>query len=287
MHTRMHTHLRMQTSTLVARYEREGLPTPAGQVGDRDGRERTDTVQILKDLVSGQAFLAPLGGVGDEMGALANGSEGPWSARDCPQTPANARKRPQTPANARKRPQSAPSRALVGGVCAHGKLARACPALPGVRAASPPPACSSHRAARPGAGGYKGYGYATVVELLSSALQDGSYSTDCRGVDRETGEKIPMPLGHWFIAINIEHFCPVEQFKSKVGNFLRQMRSSAKDPKGPGRIYTAGELEHDAEEERSANGGTPVPEALLNDMKALRDKFPALAEKYSKFIFEE
>ena len=41
MHTRMHTHLRMQTPTLVARYEREGLPTPAGQVGDREvTRER-------------------------------------------------------------------------------------------------------------------------------------------------------------------------------------------------------------------------------------------------------
>mmetsp|Transcript_39403 Transcript_39403/g.78779 ORF Transcript_39403/g.78779 Transcript_39403/m.78779 type:complete len:194 (-) Transcript_39403:479-1060(-) len=187
----------------IEKYEREGLPTPAGQVGDRDGRERTDTVQILKDLVSGQAFLAPLGGVGDEMG------------------------------------------------------------------------------------GYKGYGYATVVELLSSALQDGAYSTDCRGVDRETGAKIPMPLGHWFIAINVEHFLPLERFKTKVGSFLRLMRSSAKDPAGPGRIYTAGELEHDAEVERSANGGAPVPQALLNDMVALRAKFPALQEKYAKFSFEE
>ena len=45
-------------------------------------------------------------------------------------------------------------------------------------------------------------------------------------------------------------------------------------------------MEHDAEVERSANGGAPVPEALLRDMRALRDKFPALQEKYPKFIFE-
>ena len=41
----------------IEKYEREGQPTPAGQVGDRDGRERTDTAQILKDLVSGQAII--------------------------------------------------------------------------------------------------------------------------------------------------------------------------------------------------------------------------------------
>ena len=49
---------------------RLGLPTAPGQVGDRDGRERTDSAQILKDLqkTPPQAYLAPLGGVGEEMG---------------------------------------------------------------------------------------------------------------------------------------------------------------------------------------------------------------------------
>ena len=44
-------------------------------------------------------------------------------------------------------------------------------------------------------GGYKGYSWATVVELLSTAFQSGPFGADIGGVDRKTGKKIPMPLG--------------------------------------------------------------------------------------------
>ena len=53
--------------------------------------------------------------------------------------------------------------------------------------------------------GYKGYGYATVVEVLSAALQDGAFLKALNGFD-DNGKKIPYPLGHFFIAINIENF---------------------------------------------------------------------------------
>lgn len=52
----------------IEKYAREGLPTPPGQVVDRDGNVRTDTDQILKDLQTGYCSLAPLGGIGTEMG---------------------------------------------------------------------------------------------------------------------------------------------------------------------------------------------------------------------------
>lgn len=95
-----------------------------------------------------------------------------------------------------------------------------------------------------------------------------------------------QPLGHFFIAIDIEKFLPVERFNKNVGTFLRAMRLSEKDPTGPGRIYTAGEMEHDVFVKRAATGGTQVPTALMNDMKQLREQYPSLQEKYSKFSFE-
>ena len=96
-----------------------------------------------------------------------------------------------------------------------------------------------------------------------------------------------MPLGHFFLAIDIEKICPLEEFKTNVGNLLRALRESKKSPTGPGRIWTAGEPEHDARVQREAQGGMIVPESLQNNMKALRDSRPGLQEKYAKFPFEE
>lgn len=48
-------------------YAREGKPTPAGMVIGRDGSALTDSDRILEDLKSGNAALAPLGGIGEEL----------------------------------------------------------------------------------------------------------------------------------------------------------------------------------------------------------------------------
>jgi len=135
-------------------------------------------------------------------------------------------------------------------------------------------------------GGYKGFGWATTVELLSTAFQSGPFGEDVCGIDRKTGAKKPMPLGHFFLAINIEAIVPLETFKSNASNLLNAIRASKKSPAGPGRIWTAGELENDARIARTAQGGVSVPYALQKDMVALRNKLPSLQEKYSKLFFE-
>lgn len=48
--------------------------------------------------------------------------------------------------------------------------------------------------------GYKGYGYATVVEILCAALQAGSYMRMLNGL--QDGKRVPYHLGHFFIAID-------------------------------------------------------------------------------------
>ena len=91
--------------------------------------------------------------------------------------------------------------------------------------------------------GYKGYGYATVVEILSAALQAGSFLHMLSGKDAE-GNKIPYPLGHFFIAIDPEAFMGADSFKKTAGQILRELRASKKAP-GKDRIYTAGEKEYE------------------------------------------
>jgi L-2-hydroxycarboxylate dehydrogenase (NAD+) len=92
-------------------------------------------------------------------------------------------------------------------------------------------------------GGYKGYGWATTVELLCTAFQSGPFGEDVCGIDRKTGEAKPMPLGHFFLAINIEALCPLHVFKENASKLLNALRESKKSPAGPGRIWTAGEPE--------------------------------------------
>ena len=118
-------------------------------------------------------------------------------------------------------------------------------------------------------GGYKGYGYATVVEILSAALQAGNFMKMLTGI--ENGKKIPYNLGHFFMAIDISSFIDVKSFKKTAGDILREIRASKKMP-GKDRIYTAGEKEYLAWLERK-DKGVPVNGSLQQDIIALRDEF--------------
>lgn len=165
-------------------YARIGKPTPAGMVIGRDGSAMTDSEQILIDLTKEKAALAPLGGIGEELG------------------------------------------------------------------------------------GYKGYGYATVVEVLSAALQQGSYLKMLTGV--QDGKKVPYHLGHFFIAIDTEAFMGLEAFKKTAGDIMRELRNSEKAP-GCERIYTAGEKEWEVWLQRK-DSGVPVNEAVQKELIEIRNK---------------
>ena len=114
-------------------------------------------------------------------------------------------------------------------------------------------------------GGYKGYGYATVVEILSSALQQGNYMKMLLGF--QDGKKVPYNLGHFFIAIDINAFVEPDDFKKTTGNILRELRASKKMP-GQDRIYTAGEKEYDTWMYRK-DKGIPFGDDLLAEFKGI------------------
>ena len=116
--------------------------------------------------------------------------------------------------------------------------------------------------------GYKGYGYATAVENLSSALQAGSFLKQLTCFD-EAGQRKPYHLGHFFIVLDPEAFCGLETFKKITGNILRELRASEKAP-GCERIYTAGEKEWLVWQQRKSRG-VPVGESVQRDLLAVRD----------------
>ncbi|MFY9279462.1 MAG: Ldh family oxidoreductase [Caldicoprobacterales bacterium] len=117
-------------------------------------------------------------------------------------------------------------------------------------------------------GGYKGYGYATVVEILSAALQGGSFLKMLTGF--KDGKKVPYCLGHFFIAIDVSAFTELDDFKKTTGDILRELRNSKK-AKGQDRIYTAGEKEYDTWTYRK-DKGVPVNPELLRELITVRDE---------------
>ena len=178
-------------------YARIGKDTPAGQVIGRNGEALTDSVEILDDLNTGKAALAPLGGIGEDLA------------------------------------------------------------------------------------GYKGYGYATVVEILSAALQQGNFLRALSGIGPNK-EKIPFHLGHFFIAIDTEAFLGLEAFNKTAGDILRDLRNSEKAP-GAERIYTAGEKEYLVWQKRK-DSGVPINDAVQKELIAVRDE---LGLTQYKFPFED
>ena len=117
--------------------------------------------------------------------------------------------------------------------------------------------------------GYKGYGYATVIEILSAALSGGGFMKALSGVSPE-GKPQMYGLGHFFFVVDPQAFMGLETFKKTAGDICRELRASKKAP-GHDRIYTAGEKEHDMWLFRK-DRGVPVGEGVQKDIIAVRDK---------------
>jgi L-2-hydroxycarboxylate dehydrogenase (NAD+) len=117
--------------------------------------------------------------------------------------------------------------------------------------------------------GYKGYDLATIVEILSASLCGGAFMKDLLGFAPD-GSRRPYMLGHFFLAIDIEHFIPLELSKQITGGIMRALQASSKAA-GQDRIYVAGEKEY--EKEKSAREqGVPVNPNLRQELQIMRDE---------------
>jgi LDH2 family malate/lactate/ureidoglycolate dehydrogenase len=115
--------------------------------------------------------------------------------------------------------------------------------------------------------GYKGYGLATMVEILSASLSGGAFMKDLLGFASD-GSRRPFMLGHFFLAIDIEHFIPLELSKQITGQIMRALQN-AKKAQGQDRVYVAGEKEHEIEA-LIRDHGIPVNPNLRQELQTMR-----------------
>lgn len=121
-------------------------------------------------------------------------------------------------------------------------------------------------------GGHKGYGLATLVEILCSALQNRPEYSPLHDFDQQGFRSV----GHFFMAIDVEHFLPLAAFRQIVGGMMRDLRNSRRIPGEP-RIYTAGEKEHE-NTLRALQAGIEINENVARSLMELCDALGVSAE---------
>jgi L-2-hydroxycarboxylate dehydrogenase (NAD+) len=117
--------------------------------------------------------------------------------------------------------------------------------------------------------GYKGYDLAAMVEILSASLSEGVFLKDLLGFAPD-GSRRPYMLGHFFLAIDVEHFVPLEVSQKITGQIMRALQASRRAP-GQERIYVAGEKEYECER-RVWEQGVPVNRNLRAELVTMRDE---------------
>ncbi len=97
--------------------------------------------------------------------------------------------------------------------------------------------------------GYKGYGLALLVDLLSGVLSGASFGTGVGHPSRVYNADV----GHFFAAIKVENFRPLAEFKADMDTYIRELKAAPKIP-GEDRIYIHGEKEFENAEKFEKHG---------------------------------
>lgn len=79
-------------------------------------------------------------------------------------------------------------------------------------------------------GGHKGYGMALMVDVLCGVLAGSAFGLDVDNLDRPMSEgDVAAPrVGHFFTAIDIGRFMPVEEFGRRLGQLFAMIKGSRK-----------------------------------------------------------
>ena len=130
------------------------------------------------------------------------------------------------------------------------------------------PTLFSHAASLTPLGGYKGYGIAFMIEVLSAILTGAAIRWQ---VLSWTFSDASKPTGHGaaFIAINLASFMPVEEFKQRMDRTIREIRASEKAD-GTGRIYLPGEMEWERRE-KALIEGIDLPGDVVASLRGLAE----------------
>lgn len=114
-------------------------------------------------------------------------------------------------------------------------------------------------------GGPKGYALALITNLVAGVLMGGPFAWQVGSVYDDLDR--PQDVAHLLMAISVEAFMPVQEFKVRVDELIREVRATPKAP-GAERIYLPGEMEFECREKRLQEG-IPLPRSLWAELQTM------------------
>lgn len=117
-------------------------------------------------------------------------------------------------------------------------------------------------------GGPKGYGLSMFVDILSGVLTGAGFGQYINNMYENFEE--PQHVGHFFIAINIENFMPVNMFKDRLDLYISDIKSEP-TVEGVDEILIPGEIEYRLSEEQKKNG-IKLPDGIVHTLQEIGEK---------------
>jgi len=112
---------------------------------------------------------------------------------------------------------------------------------------------------------YKGYGLALCIGIFTGLLSGGPFDIDVPHPNIHIAT--PGDNSFFMAAIRIDQFVPVEQFKKRMDEIIRLIKSTEL-ASGADRIYLPGEKEYEMEQQRRITG-IPLSEEMIDELKSL------------------
>lgn len=118
-------------------------------------------------------------------------------------------------------------------------------------------------------GGPKGYAISMFIDILCGVLTGAGFGKYVNNM-YENWEQ-PQNVGHLFIAVDINRFIPLELFKQRMDQYIREIKQEPKAP-GVNEILIPGELEHRRTREQMEHG-IELPLKVVEELAQIGERY--------------
>ncbi len=118
-------------------------------------------------------------------------------------------------------------------------------------------------------GEHKGFGLAVMIEVLSAVITGAGmlHQNPFWAVDTKT----PLNIGHSFMAIDIERFMSLDEFRERL-EWMVNVLTSSPTSNGQEAVIVPGQIETEVARKRRRDG-IPISEEVCQELRALGDRY--------------